>query len=249
MWHEAGLTGTHTCGKHMARATSCPILLFTLPLSFSPCFPVQLATFAYGGSCNFCRLLPLDAAHQNSLALATSSWSWKAVAAVRERELQSSVGPRCYHRYRWRLLPLYIVRARQSNTRTANATCHPPEAVAGTAAAPAAAEAAVPLATRSLAVPHCNKSCDFSQLKLALALTLAALLRRFSACFDFPSLPFLICHLKQKLPNLSLAWRGWFSHPSSLPRSSIAARRDVVCSLGCLGWLLVVWFVAFIKVA
>lgn len=46
-----------------------------------------------------------------------------------ERASVFSKGPRCYHRYRWRLLPLCIESARQSdNTQTANATCHLPPA-------------------------------------------------------------------------------------------------------------------------
>lgn len=74
VWHEAGLTGTHMWPR--LKSASYSILLFTLSPSLfrSVCFPVQLATFAYAGSYNFCRLLlPLDAAHQNSLALATST--------------------------------------------------------------------------------------------------------------------------------------------------------------------------------
>lgn len=248
MWHEAGLTGTHTCGKHMARATSCPILLFTLPLSFSPCFPVQLATFAYGGSCNFCRLLPLDAAHQNSLALATSTWSWKAVAAVRERasvlsgaQVLSSI-PLTFASFIYR---------KSATEQHSNGKCHlPPTRSSGwNSSSSRSSRATCHSKSRRAALQQIVRLFPIEARAGTDAGCVAALLRRFSACFDFPSLPFLICHLKQKLPNLSLAWRGWFSHPSSLPRSSTAARRDVVCSLGCLGWLLVVWFVAFIKVA
>lgn len=187
MWQTHGQSTTH----RSLRRTQF-FYLFSRSLSFS--LSVQLATFAYDGSCNFCchsmRHIKTLWRYIN-LKLKSCRSSYRAREGESERERQSW-GPGviidtvdvCF-------LSISKVRDRATlKQQIPPATCHP---------LGVAATAAVPLATRSLAVPHCNKSCDFSQLKLSRAFS-----HRFSACFDFPSLPFLICHLKQKLPNLSL---------------------------------------------
>lgn len=200
MWQTHGQSTTH---RSLRRTQFFYLFSRSLSLSSWQLLPMMAAATFAATRCGTSKLFG-----------ATSTWSWKAVAAVierereRERELQSW-GPGviidtvdvCF-------LSISKVRDRATlKQQIPPATCHP----LGVAAA---AAAAVPLATRSLAVPHCNKSCDFSQLKLSRALPSLFGLFRFSlfAVFNLS----LEAKVAKLVPSLTRLMPSPYSPPPPL---------------------------------